>query len=541
MNGVETRLVMYDSFPTTLVVFCEYRNDRSRARAQFVNCARLFCIRKLRLRILQVSGDLTEVTELSHLTESPSLLEIFTPEHHNPPPHTVAPSPNHTYTVTPSHTEDVSTESTIGYYHHSPQGRERGETSSCVRRLDLTHRQPTGHTFGRTWEEEEEGETRSVSKEEGDTPTRDGYRSLSSGEHRDTSLLALDLRLHSLSCDETGPNSSSGDLFTTAIEPSPNLSPLPSPSPPPSHSPPPSPSSSTRTPFLAESLKRIELRRRRKALQENSPVVLAPSPNSPPSHTPSPVSHSHPTPLTTTATNTSSTLKRQSPVKRREFDRQLYLKQPLTERLALSKRPQSLTANPAPLSPLDHYRTSEREKYPLTVSCAGGRNCNRGESVRLKIASSRANVGQGEREHTHMEREQKVSRGVGATRSLLSSVTSAHTRTEESSLIPEKEEKGKKDDTEEEEDEKEEEEEGARTSLVADASFVSDSRTRIPPRLQKLTNQELRDALVGRGEQPGPVTDTTRCAYLMYLAKLEAGVQPAGNTGYKGEPDVYPL
>ena len=137
-----------------------------------------------------------------------------------------------------------------------------------------------------------------------------------------------------------------------------------------------------------------------------------------------------------------------------------------------------------------------------------------------------------------MEMEQKVCRGVGATRSLLSSVTSAHTRTEESSLIPEKKEK---DDTEEEEDEKEGYEEGARTSLVADASFVSDSRTRIPPRLQKLTNQELRDALVGRGEQPGPVTDTTRCAYLMYLAKLEAGVQPAGNTGYKGEPDVYPL
>ena len=78
----------------------------------------------------------------------------------------------------------------------------------------------------------------------------------------------------------------------------------------------------------------------------------------------------------------------------------------------------------------------------------------------------------------------------------------------------------------------------AHHSLVADSSFVSDSHTRIPPRLQKLTNQELRRELLARGEQPGPVTDTTRGAYLVYLARLEAGVQPAGNTGYKGVPAI---
>ena len=73
------------------------------------------------------------------------------------------------------------------------------------------------------------------------------------------------------------------------------------------------------------------------------------------------------------------------------------------------------------------------------------------------------------------------------------------------------------------------------TSLLADCSFAADITTQIPRHLRSLTNQELRQRLVSLGEQPGPVTELTRRAYLVYLSKLEAGVQPAGNAGYKGQ------
>ena len=48
------------------------------------------------------------------------------------------------------------------------------------------------------------------------------------------------------------------------------------------------------------------------------------------------------------------------------------------------------------------------------------------------------------------------------------------------------------------------------------------------------TNQELREKLISLGEQPGPVNDSTRSAYLSYLEKIQAGIQPTGNKGYKG-------
>ena len=71
--------------------------------------------------------------------------------------------------------------------------------------------------------------------------------------------------------------------------------------------------------------------------------------------------------------------------------------------------------------------------------------------------------------------------------------------------------------------------------LLMDCSFAADITTQIPRQLHQLSNQELQQRLVAFGEQPGPVTDLTRSAYLAYLSKLEAGIQPAGNSGYKGE------
>lgn len=77
------------------------------------------------------------------------------------------------------------------------------------------------------------------------------------------------------------------------------------------------------------------------------------------------------------------------------------------------------------------------------------------------------------------------------------------------------------------------------SSLLANCSFAADITTQIPRHLHTLTDQELRQRLVARGEQPGPITELTRPAYLVYLSKLEAGIQPAGNTGYKGQHVSY--
>ena len=66
-------------------------------------------------------------------------------------------------------------------------------------------------------------------------------------------------------------------------------------------------------------------------------------------------------------------------------------------------------------------------------------------------------------------------------------------------------------------------------------SFAADIQVQIPDKLRSLTEGELRERLVALGERPGPITPSTKVVYLAYLAKLEAGVQPAGNKGYKGE------
>ena len=57
----------------------------------------------------------------------------------------------------------------------------------------------------------------------------------------------------------------------------------------------------------------------------------------------------------------------------------------------------------------------------------------------------------------------------------------------------------------------------------------------IPPAVAQLSNEQLRSRLVELGEEPGPVNSFTRHAYLNYLTKLLAGVQPSGNKGYKGQ------
>ena len=73
------------------------------------------------------------------------------------------------------------------------------------------------------------------------------------------------------------------------------------------------------------------------------------------------------------------------------------------------------------------------------------------------------------------------------------------------------------------------------TPSPLDCSFAADIQVKIPEKLRSLTESELRERLVALGERPGPITPSTKIAYIAYLAKLEAGVQPTGNKGYKGE------
>ena len=73
------------------------------------------------------------------------------------------------------------------------------------------------------------------------------------------------------------------------------------------------------------------------------------------------------------------------------------------------------------------------------------------------------------------------------------------------------------------------------TPSPMECSFVADIKVQIPVKLKDMTDSQLRERLVALGEKPGPITPSTKVAYLAYLAKLEAGVQPTGNKGYKGE------
>ncbi len=59
-------------------------------------------------------------------------------------------------------------------------------------------------------------------------------------------------------------------------------------------------------------------------------------------------------------------------------------------------------------------------------------------------------------------------------------------------------------------------------------------RLAIPPSVQALTNDQLRERLKALGEMPGPVTEHTRGAYMTYLTKVEAGYKPHENRSSKG-------
>ena len=60
-------------------------------------------------------------------------------------------------------------------------------------------------------------------------------------------------------------------------------------------------------------------------------------------------------------------------------------------------------------------------------------------------------------------------------------------------------------------------------------------RVQVPQRILKMSNKELRDRLLSLGERPGPINNFTRSTYQTYLAKIQAGIQPSGNSGYRGK------
>lgn len=65
---------------------------------------------------------------------------------------------------------------------------------------------------------------------------------------------------------------------------------------------------------------------------------------------------------------------------------------------------------------------------------------------------------------------------------------------------------------------------------------VCDSQVTIPAEVSSLTNEELRKRLLDLGEKPGPVTDSTRAAYQIYLSKILSGSQTpaASKTQHNG-------
>ena len=56
----------------------------------------------------------------------------------------------------------------------------------------------------------------------------------------------------------------------------------------------------------------------------------------------------------------------------------------------------------------------------------------------------------------------------------------------------------------------------------------------IPNEVLQLSDEELRKKLLSLGEKPGRICDSTRLAYQSYLSKILSGIQPPGNSGYKG-------
>ena len=73
--------------------------------------------------------------------------------------------------------------------------------------------------------------------------------------------------------------------------------------------------------------------------------------------------------------------------------------------------------------------------------------------------------------------------------------------------------------------------EGKETTAPAESSVC---KVKVSQSILAMNNDELRDKLLSLGEKPGPICESTRPAYLSYLAKICAGSQPSGNSGYKG-------
>lgn len=345
------------------------------------------------------------MTQISNLDESPSLLDILTSQH-TIPPH--------------DKRQDANQRTVCGLSENLREkvSQQQWEKAGCVRRLQLNYLQTeaadsnggksdTIHSLteecGGYWPEK--GAVAALPKELDNSKLQGSV--VSPVTQQDSSLLVLESQSNSF--DSPPPSSppsvdSPDELFTTALEPP--TTPI---------SPPRSPS----IPFLAESLKKIELRRRAlRASQQQQPLT--------PPHT------------------TSSLQK-------------------------------ALPSSPV----VQPNRAPEGQSVPLPS--------DRSHQQCLTAESSPLNPEEIPAEEDDVENEALMKADY------------------------------------------------TNSSLLANCSFAADITTQIPRHLHSLTNQELRQRLVARGEQPGPITELTRAAYLVYLSKLEAGIQPAGNTGYKGQ------
>ena len=378
------------------------------------------------------------MTEISDLSLSPSLLSILT-----------------------AHQSGAHQE-------HKIRGR-----STCVRRLELTSL--PSETSGKMREEKEceqrsevrpalLGEGNDDTLQEDDSGVRDG----------ETSLLALQPRAnpnpdHSFIIPSPSTNDSQEELFTTALEPHTSHTPL--------ITPPPSPS----TPFLADSLRKIELRRKAICPQSHP----AAHHTSPPSHlTPSSPAHTS-QPNREAASNLSHVLSHAHH---------------MTERLSLTPAHQqshdSVQQSHDPTQQSQDNGQQSHDTAQQSHDTAQGSHDNAHDLTKT-------------RESTHTSCPSKPA----AKRDTTEEKAPSHSAVEEDTASPHSPD----------------------SSLLANQSFVVTETIKIPRHFHRLTNQELRQRLLDRGERPGPVTELTRAAYLLYLAKLEAGIQPAGNTGYKGE------
>ena len=374
------------------------------------------------------SADLTEVTQISDLAESQSLLDILTTEH--TPTHITTPPHHHISTT--SLNIDCNPETTT--YYQLTQGHKTIERARCVRRLELinvlTSTTPTekaGEQSVHTQCSVDSVTSPVTANERTPSPEICEQHNRESVVHSSgSSILALELQANTDNSSSSKLVSSSHeDLFTTALQ-DPSI--LTS-----SHTPSPS-----TTPFLAESLRKIELRRQ--ALRANQTTPLSTIHN------------------TTNTTSNNRTLEKHT----KQF-------------------PEKTASKP---SSHQKERLKLTEHLILTSS-----HHDTQHMTSPKVPDSNSNL---LKSFKHEENDTRIiKKGTD---------TALHN-----------------------------------SSLVADASFVAGIDTQVPARLHQLTNQQLRQSLIDRGEQPGPVTDHTRSAYLLYLTKLEAGIQPAGNTGYKGQ------